>query len=579
MRKFLAIRPRQSVQCFSTSRARLDDTTTENDGIAKLSVRLDNPIAAQDGANPPVRIVRIEKPTVYKSLQDKLGFAGNIHSGIDPFEIFDEPAPAHPLINRHKKDGRKPGSTESRAAPIGTKETYVKPPRERVYRHLTLEDKKAVEQRIEIIKRWKADKANKAQKHPAKGEVVRFVAAEGAKISATKSTKSTSTRPPPPPQKQPPPSTPSPEAELATHYHSPTGLTTRQLATLPQSPLMSPPSNFWTEKAYKMKRRPAEDEELTPLQRKLSRNPYAQALASPTRRCPITRMMLPRHFLLGLEVLENPKTGTHWYLPADLSTPVKSENAMVRRSRQSEEGDEDGEPSYVDIPITGSNHRPRIGQRKWVLLSHSLLSGLSNPLSGWFGKSGILQSIAPQGTYKGGVQWRKDMDSFVLNLLRKRAVHDISNSFWKHRSFVAYEPNWEKLVGKRRGQAQLGAVLWLGREYSERSERTANESGKKVVTGPGPFATLSLPKWGGKLAIHNLRTLLGEEQLEVLKKKAPPLKTANGEAWLIAVKDKFDTVRLRELLWRLEIYLASAAGSEGEAEGSMWSPKDDEVKQ
>lgn len=59
---------------------------------------------------------------------------------------------------------------------------------------------------------------------------------------------------------------------------------------------------------------------LTPLQRAARKNVFAQALATPVRKCRLTGVMLPRFFLLDFTPIASPLTGHPWYMPRSLTS-------------------------------------------------------------------------------------------------------------------------------------------------------------------------------------------------------------------------------------------------------------------
>ncbi len=381
------------------------------------------------------------------------------------------------------------------------------------------------------------------------------------------------------------------EPPIPTSTTNPTSsLSPRQLATLPQSPLILKPPNFWNEKAYSEKPPPSGD--LTPFQKKLTRNAYAHALASPLRTCTITKIMLPRDLMLALEDIENPVDGKKWYMPRSLTLPVKSSKIRIAQQQlgayaQPLDSDEISIEASVD-ELT--NHITRIGQRHYVLLRKDLVTGLGTKGSRYFGGWNSFHLIGAsrgmKGTQQAGMHnWRGDMDTFVLKLLRRRVVEIIAKAVYGEPGFVHYCPSWDEVIREK----QMGCVLWLGHEPASNPTKSVEDvevetqkAGRDMKTlhqkwreedalpdipGPGHYATITnTPFWEQKLPVHNALRLLGPEFIAEIRARGP--KCENRE--LMVIKSKQETLKLRMLLWNLEHYLLDP-----EAEGSGWMPKDD----
>ncbi|KAF4627781.1 hypothetical protein G7Y89_g10370 [Cudoniella acicularis] len=84
---------------------------------------------------------------------------------------------------------------------------------------------------------------------------------------------------------------------------------------LPVSPLMDPAFLAARQERQKPKAAPRSKLELTPFQRKLWKNPYALALATPVRLCQLTRVAMPKFFLQGFELMAHPETGWPYFVP------------------------------------------------------------------------------------------------------------------------------------------------------------------------------------------------------------------------------------------------------------------------
>jgi hypothetical protein len=148
------------------------------------------------------------------------------------------------------------------------------------------------------------------------------------------------------------------------------------------------------------------------------------------------------------------------------------------------------------------------------------------------------------------VVWREDMDSFVLELMRRRIVEDLVY-FSKYgedatrKSYVVRCETWDA-VKDDKFNGQRGCVLWFGEDEN----------------GPGPRAIMDIPdvRWGRKIPVHNMQTLLGPEHIERLKEETALF----GHGFLFMII-RSRTMDLQLKLWKLQGFLAhppiNAAGA------------------
>jgi hypothetical protein len=131
---------------------------------------------------------------------------------------------------------------------------------------------------------------------------------------------------------------------------------------LPLSPFMDPNIVAAREKPHLPKIRPGKNPTL--FQQQLSRNPYALALATPVRRCQITKTALPKYFLQDFALMAHPKKGNPWWVPTSLkkkygvfedTEPVVDEN-QVGSAISSRTADERSNlPLQPEISDTGNS--------------------------------------------------------------------------------------------------------------------------------------------------------------------------------------------------------------------------------
>lgn len=141
--------------------------------------------------------------------------------------------------------------------------------------------------------------------------------------------------------------------------------------------------------------------------------------------------------------------------------------------------------------------------------------------------------------------FRTDMSDLLLKMLRKTAVDALiirtDRTAPPMEKFVQPVSSWEE-AGKVK---RRGCVLWL-RKQSE------------TKTGPAEYATIDVPgvSYGGKMAVHNLNWLLGEEEIARLRAGAPQMWTDEHEVYVLKTWVSHSVGNLQLLLWRLHGFLA-----------------------
>lgn len=132
-------------------------------------------------------------------------------------------------------------------------------------------------------------------------------------------------------------------------------------------------------------------------------------------------------------------------------------------------------------------------------------------------------------------RWRVDIDEFLLELMRRRVVEDLSGLLKLKRGYVVGCKDWAAAFSK----TQTGAYLWTG---------------KGEENQPSEFVTLDLGVTKKqKIPTHNLNTLLGEEKLEELKAK---FGNKIFDSDILTLRHRRRTVDLQMKLWKLQGYLA-----------------------
>jgi hypothetical protein len=317
------------------------------------------------------------------------------------------------------------------------------------------------------------------------------------------------------------------------------------------------------------------------------------------RRCPITSTILPNFFLQCFTLTAHPETGKPWFVPHGLGTkasgtftaaePEAAEDAeaeaaeaagpeaaesepapveppsseMAQESPESAEvaqkADEDHPPDEAgtadegqkpDEPAAPTPNTTKTGPKAYVLAHQRLLQDIQRRKSPYFKGNLKLLRMSDHGQARLGAllasaNWRADMDAVVLELLRRRAAEAL-----RHFADMVQRDGREYLVRCERwdGVRELkhrGCLLYLGPP-----EGAAAGAESEYV--PPRLSTMDMGpvRFGSKLAVHNLRELLGEEHVRKLREGSELLR--DGSLFLLG---RQATVNLQMLLWKLQGYL------------------------
>jgi hypothetical protein len=340
----------------------------------------------------------------------------------------------------------------------------------------------------------------------------------------------------------------------------------------PISPYMDSHYISTKEKYYGPKSPPAKNP--TEFQKALAKNPYALALATPVRTCHATGTLLPRYFLQDFGVMGHPETKEPYWVPRSLTSKyysgpmAESEGADSTtpgsalgdgESKSDESGAE--ERSYVEPTDSSrfavkeaSSSSPSLGPRAYTLARKALVEG--------FSKGGFLEKGRYLATAAGtrprdrpvlrriveGARVRSDMDSLMLELMRRRVVEEFEYLV-PLKAYIRACKGWDDATKSSR---QPGALLWTGPIRSGELEEEPADDKEARIRGPPEFATLKIGTVKSrKVPVHNLETLLGKDHLQRLKEKCPLF-----DAEILMVRHKNVTVDIQLKLWRLQGYLA-----------------------
>jgi hypothetical protein len=397
----------------------------------------------------------------------------------------------------------------------------------------------------------------------------------------------------------------TPLEEEASLEESESSSSANQLDTLsretdpPLSPFMNP-EYFDARSKHRLPKCPP-SKTPTPFQRQLSKNPYALALATPIRRCELTKATLPTFFLQQFNLMAHPQTSEPWWVPGNLITKYRgTENTVIEEENSNgssvqtkepadnnpEDTEEfsDSETAFqasevgstttdpTSLPAVDPLHVPqpanqptwlgidnrRIGPTTWQLarqdLIHAVTTGSGFGQMPWKSFSKILQQIPAARKTLNAANWRSDMDSFILELMRRRVREALEDLTSLKRGYVVGCSTWEQALMPKR---QAAVILWTGTEIKD---VIVDGEGERIH-GPPEFATLNInpsdfkPHDGqhrrSKILVHNLRILLGRAHMQKLRMACPVY-----EKEFVILKDKRRVVDVLLKLWKLQGYLA-----------------------
>ncbi|KAL8842662.1 MAG: hypothetical protein Q9170_000437 [Blastenia crenularia] len=314
---------------------------------------------------------------------------------------------------------------------------------------------------------------------------------------------------------------------------------------LPMSPLMNPDLQA-ARNRYKTPK-PEPSGELSDFQKRLSKNIYAQALATPVRNCAVTGVRLPNHFLLNFGLTPHPKTDKPWQMPKlaidpNAITSNKATSAELNFRQTAADLNDDGTFTDTAKPSSGGRARPVAA---WHILSTRTALKFNTDLK----RKSFLQMIPYRWKFdtrfkSDDIVWRADMDTFVLELMRKKTVRLLKYLAARPAAYVAKCENYADIHNKH----QVGAVLWLGKPDEVEIQTTGE-------VPPPPYAMVKYKSFG-HIPIYNIPNLLGPEHTRQLCGSS---KSLNGT--LAVLKHKHHTIEILMHLWKLMGFVGSDGGT------------------
>jgi len=265
--------------------------------------------------------------------------------------------------------------------------------------------------------------------------------------------------------------------------------------------------------------------------------------------------VIPKFFLQDFNLVSHPETGKPWFVPTSLAprTPTPSEQQPdAKEHADADKPSSDSATSKPDQSETKADRTKRCQQEKtagptsYMLARQDLIAcqgskhGYSHA-QGWRKLIVLNHSSAKFKSAMKQLVWREDMGSLVLELMRRRLVEELVyysklSEDTTRNAYVVRRDTWDD-INDEQYNGHRGCVLWLG----------------EGETGPGPRAIVDVPdvRFGRKIPVHNMHTLLGPDHVARLRE----------EAGLFRAGSLFMLVRARTLdlqlkLWKLQGYLA-----------------------
>jgi hypothetical protein len=234
-------------------------------------------------------------------------------------------------------------------------------------------------------------------------------------------------------------------------------------------------------------------------------------------------------------------------VPQDLEP--KAPKAIPTATEETRDG---GSPdSSATGPVKEQRQGIRTGPSGYTLSSQLLLQEIQRRFSPYFNGHTKLMRMSDHGnaqisTVLNQAAWRDDMDSFLLDVMRRRVVESLL-----HFAGLSEQPDRNKYLVKcerwddAKDHKHRGCLLFLPKDEAL--------SGSETELVPPRLSTMTIEgvKYGRKLAVHNLLVLLGEDHMGQLRRGSALLR--DGSLFLLG---RQATVKLQMLLWKLQGYMA-----------------------
>lgn len=257
----------------------------------------------------------------------------------------------------------------------------------------------------------------------------------------------------------------------------------------------------------------------------------AQVLASPDRSCPATRTHVPRDCLQSFKLMAHPESGDPWWVPPDLSAACAAQSLeLVQR------------PPTGPIEQTAPTPVAR-GPTVYTLARKDFLRSFTDASgkyrNGFRSFLRVADSPGLTGTLNKAI-WRKDMDSHILELMRRRVfeglVHLSSLCETRDRHYLTSLESPDQLSNFH----QLGCVFLLGETPVQGEHRGSQQ----------PILSLGKLPTGFTVPVYGISDLLGDTYVARLQLVSPKFQ---GTAMVLLRGQR--TVALQKRLWKLYSYI------------------------
>ena len=254
----------------------------------------------------------------------------------------------------------------------------------------------------------------------------------------------------------------------------------------------------------------------------------------------LTDAHLPAYFLIDFGLARHPKTGKPWQLPKlalDRNTISRdTPDAKADVQNTSPTAQETGKGLCADSPpARGLAGEYIVSQRAGVSVVSKVNQKNHMRMTEHRWKT--------DGRFKSEeIVWRQDMESFVLELMRRKCVNLLRYLSEQPAAYIVACESYEGLQKKH----QTAAALWLGQQRQDDSSATDGDA-------PPPYAMLRY-KSPTYIPLYNMPALLGNKCLDQLRGSGTVF-----QGPLVVVKHKRNTVDLQLLLWKLMGYVVSGA--------------------
>ncbi|KAK3988349.1 hypothetical protein QBC44DRAFT_343354 [Cladorrhinum sp. PSN332] len=312
------------------------------------------------------------------------------------------------------------------------------------------------------------------------------------------------------------------------------------------------PEFFETRNKYQQRKPASSGYKKTDFQQKLRRNPYAMALATPPRRCAISACTLPTFFFQRFKLVQHAETQEPWFLPQGLDKPDRMQSTVDREGTTVAAEEDNATILGGEVAEPYPHKHPKgttPGPSAYTLNSRRFIKSFQDKTSPYGGHYRKLLRMNDGGSNRfrsalGNARWRTDMDVALLDTMRKRIVERLLEcaTSVEHEDRKYILPcTWDNVHEFN----HRGCLIYMGNpDESSGSAGDINIPRLSSIDVKGK-------KYGWKIAVHDLRVLLGDEYISQLRQQSSLL--GNGSLFLLS---RAATQPLQLLLWKLQMYIS-----------------------